>query len=173
MSTPPTTAQPPASRRREREGARESGYVRVLENALLPTINAALNGVATCLLVWGRLLIRQGRIDAHRRVMLSAFGVSTLFLLLYVIHKVGRGFESLSYNATGAAKGIYLAILFTHLTLAMAVPVLAILLVRFGLTDQRERHRRLARWAWPIWFYVSITGVVIYLMLYPFNPAAP
>ena len=143
-----------------------------MESALLPAINATLNGIATVLLVVGRGLIRRGRIAAHRRVMISAFSVSALFLVIYVLHKWSRGFESLTYQATGAIKTVYLAILFSHLTLAMIVPVLAIALLRLGLTDRIDRHRRLARIAWPIWMYVSITGVVIYVMLYHLNPAA-
>jgi uncharacterized membrane protein YozB (DUF420 family) len=117
------------------------------------------------------VLIKRGHEQAHKRAMLSAFGVSTLFLVLYVAHKASRGFENTTYNAEGAAKAAYLALLFTHLTLAMAVPVLAILLIRFGLREERARHRRLARIAWPIWLYVSATGVLIYLLLYHFNPA--
>jgi uncharacterized membrane protein YozB (DUF420 family) len=140
--------------------------------SVLPAVNATLNGLATVLLIVGRVLIHQKRVDAHRRVMLGAFSVSTLFLGLYVLHKASHGFESLTYNAVGALKFTYLAILFTHLTLAMTVPVLAIILVRLGLTNRIERHRRLARIAWPIWMYVSVTGVVIYAMLYHFNPVA-
>jgi uncharacterized membrane protein YozB (DUF420 family) len=140
--------------------------------SVLPTVNATLNGLATLLLIVGRLLIRKKRVDAHRRVMIGAFSVSTLFLGLYVLHKASRGFESLTYNAGGALKIAYLTILFTHLVLAMTVPVLAIILVRLGLTNQIERHRRLARIAWPIWMYVSVTGVAIYAMLYHFNPVA-
>ena len=137
----------------------------------LPSINATLNGIASLLLVYGRILIRNKRVDAHRRVMISAFSVSTLFLALYVLHKASRGFESLTYHATGAVKAAYLAILFSHLVLAMIVPVLAIMLLRYGLKKQIAQHRRLARIAWPIWMYVSITGVVIYVMLYHLNPA--
>jgi len=140
--------------------------------SFLPAVNATLNGFATVLLVVGRLLIKRGQEHAHRVVMLSAFGVSTLFLALYVAHKASRGFENTTFNAVGAAKAAYLALLFTHLTLAMAVPVLAILLLRFGLRGQRAQHRRLARVAWPIWLYVSVTGVAIYFLLYHWNPAA-
>ena len=143
-----------------------------MDLSILPTVNATLNGLATLLLIVGRLLIRKKRVDAHRRVMIGAFSVSTLFLGLYVLHKASRGFESLTYDADGVLKIIYLAILFTHLALAMTVPVLAIILVRLGLTNRIERHRRLARVAWPIWMYVSVTGVVIYAMLYHFNPVA-
>ncbi len=138
---------------------------------LLPTINAGLNAVAMILLICGRALIRAGRVAAHRKVMLSAFSVSALFLVLYVIHKASRGFENQTFQATGALKSFYLAILFSHLTLAMLVPVLAIALLRFGLTEQIARHRRLARIAWPIWIYVSASGIAIYLMLYLRDPS--
>jgi uncharacterized membrane protein YozB (DUF420 family) len=139
--------------------------------SFLPAVNAGLNLVATALLVLGRIWIRQGRVETHRRTMLAAFAVSALFLALYLVHKAARGFESTHYNGEGVARALYFAILFSHLTLAMAVPVLAILLVRLGLSGRIERHRRLAVIAWPIWLYVSITGVVIYGMLYVFNPA--
>ena len=141
-----------------------------MDLSFLPAVNASLNGVATLLLIAGRVLIRRRRVDAHRRVMISAFAVSALFLALYVTHKVSRGFENTTFHAEGIAKLAYLAILFTHLTLAMAVPVLAIALIRLGLRKRFTLHRRLARLAWPIWIYVSVTGVVIYVMLYHLNP---
>ncbi len=143
-----------------------------MDLSFLPAVNAGLNAVATTLLIVGRRLVKQGRIEAHRRVMLSAFGVSTLFLAFYVTHKAWRGFESTTFGAEGVAKLAYFVMLFTHVTLAMAVPVLAIWLIRLGLRDERARHRRLARIAWPIWMYVSVTGVVIYVLLYHLNPAA-
>jgi len=139
---------------------------------LLPTLNALLNALAAALLLRGRSLVRQGRIDAHRRAMLAAFATSTLFLVLYVIHKASRGFESASFHAEGAARLAYLALLFSHLVLAMAVPPLAIALIRWGLRGEIQRHRRLARVAWPIWIYVSTTGVAIYALLYLYAPAA-
>jgi len=139
--------------------------------SFLPAVNASLNAVAAVLLVIGRRLIRQGRIAAHRRVMLSAFAVSSLFLLFYVTHKVSRDFENTTFHATGAAKNAYLAMLASHVVLAATVPFLAITLVVLGLRDRRALHRRIARVAWPIWMYVSVSGVMIYLLLYPFNPA--
>ena len=142
-----------------------------MDLSFLPALNAALNAVATVLLLVGRALARRGRLEAHRRVMTSAFAVSTLFLLLYVTHKVWRGLEHTPYHGTGFARGLYLAILGSHLVLAMTVPVLAIALIRLGLADRRQAHRRLARWAWPVWLYVSLTGIVIYGMLYHWNPA--
>ncbi len=141
-----------------------------MDLSFLPAVNATLNGLATGLLIAGRVLIKKGRVDAHRRTMIGAFAVSSLFLLLYVTHKVWRDFEATTFNVEGTAKLAYLALLFTHLTLAMTVPVLAIALLRLGLTGRFATHRRLARVAWPIWMYVSVTGVVIYVLLYPLNP---
>ena len=141
---------------------------------LLPTGNASLNAIACVLLVYGRHLIRRGEEAAHKRVMISAFAVSSVFLALYVLHKWSKNFENSTFNAEGLAKLAYLSLLFSHVALAILVPVFAIRLIRMGLTldqpGQRERHKRLARVAWPIWMYVSVTGVVIYLLLYHFNP---
>jgi uncharacterized membrane protein YozB (DUF420 family) len=142
-----------------------------LDLASLPAWNAALNAVAAALLLRGRALARRGEIAAHRATMLGAFTVSTLFLISYVIHKVSRGFESTTFHAVGLAKAAYLALLFSHVVLAMAVPPLALTLIFFGLRGQIARHRRLARFAWPVWMYVSVTGVVIYVLLYHLNPA--
>jgi uncharacterized membrane protein YozB (DUF420 family) len=139
--------------------------------SFLPAVNAGLNLVATALLVVGRYWIRRGRVAHHRRAMIAAFTVSSLFLVLYVAHKAWRGFEHTPYYGEGLARVLYLAILFSHLTLAMAVPVLAIRLLQLGLSGRIDRHRRLALVAWPIWLYVSLTGVAVFLLLYVFNPA--
>jgi uncharacterized membrane protein YozB (DUF420 family) len=140
--------------------------------ASLPAVNASLNALAAALLCAGRWLVRRGRIDAHRRVMLAAFATSSLFLVLYVLHKASRGFVNTTFNVEGAAKTAYLCMLFSHVILAMTVPVLAITLITLGLRGRIERHRRLARVAWPIWIYVSVTGVAIYVLLYHLNPPA-
>ena len=140
--------------------------------SFLPAVNACLNATATVLLLRGRWLVRRGRIDAHRRTMLTAFGVSALFLACYVAHKVSKDFETTTYHAVGLAKTAYLAMLASHVVLAATVPVLAITLITFGLRGRIAHHRRLARWAWPIWMYVSVTGVIIYLLLYHLNPGA-
>ena len=142
-----------------------------MDFSVLPPINATLNAIATVLLVVGRGLARRGEVGRHRLVMIAAFAVSSLFLLLYVSHKVSRNFENTTFNVEGWAKTAYLVLLGSHVLLAMTVPIIAIALIRLGLRDDRERHRRLARIGWPIWMYVSVTGVVIYLLLYPFNPA--
>ena len=141
----------------------------------LPAINASLNATATVLLVVGFVLIRRRRIDAHRNVMIAAFVVSSVFLVFYLLHKFWRYGEGgglhTTYNGTGALKIAYLLMLATHVVLAMVVPVLAIWLIRLGLRRADARHRRIGWIALPIWLYVSITGVLIYFMLYHFNPA--
>jgi uncharacterized membrane protein YozB (DUF420 family) len=136
------------------------------ESILLPTVNAGLNALAAVLLVVGRRLVRGGRVALHRRVMISAFAVSSLFLVLYVIDKASRGFASRTVAFGGAARGAYLVLLASHVTLAMTVPPLAITLIVLGTRGRIERHRRLARVAWPVWLYVSVTGVAIYAVLY-------
>jgi uncharacterized membrane protein YozB (DUF420 family) len=138
--------------------------------SFLPGVNAMLNATAAVLLFVGRRLARAHRVDSHRRVMITAFAVSTLFLVLYVAHKASRGFVNTEFNVQGAAHTAYLVMLATHVVLAMTVPVFAIALITLGLRGRFERHRRLARVAWPIWMYVSVTGVLIYLLLYPLNP---
>ena len=142
-----------------------------MDPSFLPTVNAGLNAVAAVLLVLGRIWIRQGTVETHRRTMLLAFAVSSLFLVLYVAHKALLGFESTAYGGAGLARAFYFVVLVSHVALAMAVPVLAIRLLQLGLSGRIERHRRLAVVAWPIWLYVSVTGVVIYVMLYVWNPA--
>jgi putative membrane protein len=132
--------------------------------ASLPALNAVLNGTAAVLLVTAYILIRQGKRDAHRRVMIAAFSVSTLFLISYLTYHFMAGV--VYYQGTGIGRTIYRTILTTHTILAAAVPVLAIITLRRGLKGWFARHRKLARWTLPIWLYVSVTGVVVYLMLY-------
>jgi uncharacterized membrane protein YozB (DUF420 family) len=131
---------------------------------VLPTVNACLNGTAAVLLVWGRSLIRRKRIETHRKVMLSAFIVSCAFLVCYLIYHARAGV--VYFPGTGAIRAIYRGILGTHTVLAALVPVLAIITLRRGLAARYDKHRRIARWTYPIWLYVSVTGVVVYFMLY-------
>ena len=131
---------------------------------VLPTINAVLNATAAVLLIWGFTLIRRKRIHAHRKVMITAFATSCLFLACYLIYHYQVG--SVRFQKTGAIRTVYLSILGTHTVLAALVPVLAIITLRRGLTARYDPHRRLARWTLPIWLYVSVTGVVVYVMLY-------
>ena len=130
----------------------------------LPALNAVLNSTAAVLLVTGWLLIRRKRIDAHRRVMIAAFGVSTLFLISYLVYHFNVG--SVRFQKDGTIRTVYLTILGTHTVLAAAVPVLAIITLSRGLKGRYDRHRSIARWTLPIWLYVSVTGVVVYWMLY-------
>ncbi|MGH0032735.1 MAG: DUF420 domain-containing protein [Myxococcota bacterium] len=141
-----------------------------MDPSFLPAVNACLNATAGVLLVWGRRLARRREIARHRRVMLGAFAVSSLFLAFYLAHKVSRNFENTTFHAEGLAKAAYLLLLASHVVLATAVPFLAIALIALGLRERFETHRRLARVAWPIWMYVSVTGVLIYVLLYPLNP---
>jgi uncharacterized membrane protein YozB (DUF420 family) len=135
----------------------------------LPAVNASLNAIATVLLVTGLLLIKRGRVEAHKRAMLAAFGVSVLFLACYLAyHTMIVG--SRPFGGTGAVRYVYYSILLTHIVLAATVPFLAIRTIYLGLRDRRAQHRRLARWTFPIWLYVSVTGVLIYLMLYWLYP---
>jgi uncharacterized membrane protein YozB (DUF420 family) len=131
---------------------------------VLPSINALLNATAAVLLVWGFSLIRRKQIQTHRKVMTAAFITSCLFLVCYVIYHVQVG--SVRFPKTGMIRTVYLSILGTHTVLAATVPVLAIITLRRGLAARYDRHRRIARWTLPIWLYVSVTGVVVYLMLY-------
>ena len=130
----------------------------------LPAVNAFLNGTSAVLLIIGYRLIRAGKRETHRKVMLIAFGVSIAFLISYLIYHSQVG--SVHYAKTGTLRVIYLTILTTHTILAAAVPVLAIIVLRRGLKGQFASHKKLAKWTFPIWLYVSITGVIVYLMLY-------
>ncbi|MGD1093451.1 MAG: DUF420 domain-containing protein [Bryobacteraceae bacterium] len=132
----------------------------------LPAVNATLNGTSAVLLGTGYYSIRTGRRDAHRRIMLTAFAVSIVFLVCYLVYHWHVG--SVHYPHTGALRVIYLTILSTHTVLAATVPVLAIITLRRGLLKRFDSHRRIARWTFPIWMYVSVTGVVVYMMLYQF-----
>ena len=130
----------------------------------LPLVNAILNGIAAILLVIGLVLIQQRKIHAHRNVMLTAFGVSTLFLISYLVSHAHEGV--VYFKGTGLIRTIYLTILWTHTPLAAAVPVLAIITLNRGLKARYDKHRAIAKWTWPIWMYVNVTGVIVYLMLY-------
>jgi putative membrane protein len=132
--------------------------------SVLPSVNAFLNATAAVLLIWGYWLIRHRRIQTHRKVMTTAFAVSCAFLVCYLVYHFQVG--SVRFKGPGALRAIYLSILGTHTVLAAAVPVLAIVTLRRGLAARYDRHRRIARWTLPIWLYVSVTGVVVYLMLY-------
>ncbi len=141
----------------------------------LPHLSAALNLTATVLLVLGLISIRRGQVRRHRRMMLAALGVSALFLLVYLFHKLSLQMAFGRWNnnfpddpnvAPIAARYTYYGILITHLMLAIIVPVLAIRAVFLAMKGRIAEHKRLVRFAYPAWMYVSITGVLVYLMLY-------
>jgi uncharacterized membrane protein YozB (DUF420 family) len=130
----------------------------------LPALNATLNAISAVLLVSGYVMIRRRRRELHKRCMLGALLSSTLFLVSYVIYHYNTG--SRPFQGQGAIRGVYFAILGTHVVLAMIIVPLALVTAARGLRSQFDRHVKIARWTFPIWLYVSVTGVVIYLMLY-------
>jgi len=130
----------------------------------LPTINAVLSSTSALFLILGYRYIRFRKIEKHRICMVVAFCCSVLFLISYLTYHYLTG--SRHFPGTGTARTIYLAILLTHTVLAAAVPPLAIVSLYRGFKGQYVKHRKIARWAFPIWFYVSVTGVVVYWMLY-------
>jgi uncharacterized membrane protein YozB (DUF420 family) len=130
----------------------------------LPTLNATLNTICTILLLIAVTHIRAGRIEQHRRTMLAAFATSVLFLISYVIYHAQVG--SRPYTGTGWMRTLYFSILIPHVVLAAAVVPLAIITLRRGLARNDARHRAIAKITFPIWLFVAVTGVVVYVMLY-------
>jgi uncharacterized membrane protein YozB (DUF420 family) len=130
----------------------------------LPAVNATLNAIAATLLVYGYVLVRRRRLEDHRRVMLAAFGVSTLFLVSYVTYHANAG--SRPFPGRGAIRAVYFTILISHIVLAAAILPLALITLSRALRQQFDRHVPIARWTLPLWLYVSVTGVIVYLMLY-------
>lgn len=132
----------------------------------LPLVNASLNALSACLLLYGYSLIRQGKREQHKRVMLSAFAVSVVFLTCYLVYHYHVG--SVPYEGQGAMRTVYFTILITHVVLAALVPVLAVLTLWRAFQERFDKHRKIAKITFPIWLYVSVTGVIVYLMLYVF-----
>ena len=130
----------------------------------LPAVNATLNAIAAAFLVTGYVLIRRGHPDLHKGCMLGALVASALFLTSYVVYHLNVG--SRPFSGEGVVRGIYFTILVTHVVLAVVILPLALLTAARGLAARYDRHVRVARWTLPLWLYVSVTGVVIYLMLY-------
>ena len=144
-------------------GPRPEGLQGSLDVSALPTVNASLNGAATLLLLVGGFLAKRGNYEAHRKVMLGAFAVSAAFLVSYVVY---HWFKDGPKQYAGEFRGVYLTILLSHIALAAAIVPLALITLYRGWNDQRKKHRKIAKVTWPLWLYVSVTGVVIYLMLY-------
>ena len=135
-----------------------------MNDSILPHLNAALNGASFLLLLAGFYQIRRGRVAAHRAFMVSALVVSGLFLVSYVVYHAQYG--SVRFAGRGLVRPVYFLILVTHVVLAAAIVPLVFVTARRALRRDFERHRRIARWTYPLWLYVSVTGVVVYLMLY-------
>ena len=130
----------------------------------LPHLNALLNATSAVFLVTGYALIRTGHEIAHKRCMIAALMCSAAFLTSYVVYHLHAG--SRPFLGTGAIRGIYFAILITHVVLAAMILPLVLMTATRGLRSQFDRHVRIARWTLPLWLYVSVTGVIVYLMLY-------
>jgi uncharacterized membrane protein YozB (DUF420 family) len=138
----------------------------LIEIADLPAVNATLNAIAAVLLTCGYVMIRRRRIETHRRFMLAAFASSTLFLVSYVIYHANIG--SKPFTGHGPIRIVYFTILITHVVLAALILPMALITLRHGLRARFEKHVPIARWTLPLWIYVSVTGVVVYVMLYQF-----
>jgi uncharacterized membrane protein YozB (DUF420 family) len=130
----------------------------------LPAVNATLNALSGVLLLIGYALMRAGRIQQHRRVMIGAFVTSSVFLLCYIVYHAQVG--SVRFTRQGFVRPLYFTILITHVTLAATVLPLAIITLSRGLKGRYPKHRAIARWTFPIWLYVSVTGVLVYVLLY-------
>jgi uncharacterized membrane protein YozB (DUF420 family) len=130
----------------------------------LPAVNASLNAISGLLLIIGYFLMRARRIEQHRRFMVAAFTTSSLFLICYLVYHAQVG--SVRFARQGFVRPLYFTILITHVTLAACVLPLAIVTLARGLKRRIPQHRRIARWTFPIWLYVSVTGVLVYILLY-------
>ena len=136
----------------------------MLDVTTLPAVNATLNSIAAVLLVCGYVLIRSGRVAQHRVCMLAAFVTSTLFLVSYLVYHAQVG--SYPFTGQGPVRIVYFTLLISHVSLAVLILPLALVTLRRGLRRDDTRHVAIARWTLPIWLYVSVTGVVVYWMLY-------
>lgn len=134
----------------------------------LAHVTASLNAAATVLLLMALVVIKQKKERLHKNLMLTAFGVSCAFLVVYVTRYILEGNRQFPAEAYPSVAPIYYVLLASHLVLAITVPFLAVIAILHGLRDNREAHLRIVKFAFPVWLYVSVTGVVIYLMLYWF-----
>jgi uncharacterized membrane protein YozB (DUF420 family) len=132
--------------------------------AIFPVINASLNGASTVLLLTGRWFISEGRVASHRAAMITAVVTSTLFLMSYLYYHAHVG--SVHFQGTGWSRPVYFTILISHVTLAVVIVPLVIITLTRALRERFDRHRAIARWTFPLWLYVSVTGVLVYFMLY-------
>jgi putative membrane protein len=136
----------------------------------LPALNAALNGLSTVLLLLGFAFIKTGRRVAHRRCMTGAFLTSTVFLVCYVAHKILVKGVHTPFGGEGAIRTVYYAMLLSHIVLAIVIVPLVLVTMNHALRERFDAHKRIARWTWPLWLYVSVTGVLVYFFLYVWFP---
>ena len=132
----------------------------------LPAVNASINGTVTVLLIIGLVFIKQGKIEAHKKVMSASIIMSALFLISYVAYHITH--ESTVFGGEGMIRNVYLFILLTHILFAIVIAPLVLITFTRALSERFDKHRKLARITWPLWFYVSITGVVVYIMISPY-----
>ena len=142
-----------------------------MSTSFLPTFNAILNATTGILIVMGFLFIRRKRIALHRACMIGAVTTSSLFLISYVVYHVGFGAGVTRFTGTGWVRPVYLTILISHTILAVVIVPLVIVTLSRALRGSFQRHRAIARWTFPIWLYVSVTGVIVYWMLYQLYPS--
>lgn len=145
------------------EGPRPEGMRGAVDVSWMPHLNGLANTGTTLSLIIALLFIRRRNIPAHRNAMLSAFGFTTVFLLSYIVY---HAFKAGPVSYDGPLRGLYLFILISHISLAPVVVPVALLSLHRGLTDQRARHKKLVRWGFPLWLYVSVSGVLVYVALY-------
>ncbi|MEE9553224.1 MAG: DUF420 domain-containing protein [candidate division Zixibacteria bacterium] len=130
----------------------------------LPTVNALLNAITAAFLIAGRVMIKRGRQDLHKRFMITALTTATMFIIFYLIYHYQVG--SVKYSHHDWTRPLYFAILITHTILATVMVPFIVTAVVFAFKGKFDKHKRIVRWVWPVWIYVSVTGIVIYLMLY-------
>jgi len=137
----------------------------------LPAVNASLNALSTVFLTLGYIFIKRQKRDAHRNCMIAAVITSAVFLFFYVLHKIlVRGVHT-PFGGEGVVRTFYYVMLISHILLAMAIVPLVLITMSRALKERWEHHKKIARWTWPLWMYVSVTGVLVYLMLYQWFPA--
>lgn len=141
-----------------------------MDASILPPINATLNGIATILLALGFFFIKSGNKQAHKTCMISAFVTSVVFLVCYVAHKIlVRGVHT-PFGGEGAIRTVYYTMLVSHIILAIAIMPMVLMTMSRAFKERFEAHKAIARWTWPVWMYVSVTGVLVYLFLYVWFP---
>ena len=137
-----------------------------MDLTIFPTINASLNGLTAILLLFGYYFILNGKRAIHKKIMLCAFSTSIVFLISYLYYHAHVG--SVPFKGTGIIRPVYFTILISHTILAVVIVPMAIVTLVRGLSSRFDKHKKLARWTLPVWLYVSVTGVVVYMMLYHF-----